>query len=318
MKGILMLIFTLFLMSLFGCFYKKEEKTTLASWLNEQEPGKYIVTDKLINLDPKNLYNKKSTAVLALASNPEVQIKIEYHKDRPDLGLHYSDVQETFVSAQSDMQIAHDIHANLIKQDSNKISVGVITPAIYFLVYGDPTIDVRKTTLKNVLSVLEARNDQERNRIWIEIMEDSVYGKEFKEVVPNGYWFRQDNSHEDHKLLSLEFDWQPGISFDSLMDHWQVNLVARRSADYLADAYQQALMWAEKNVRTPFYLEGEQAIHYEIDGVDLMAIRYSFPYFKEKIDPSDPMFETKVQGYVTGIYQVDEKKYKGIKSVVER
>ena len=142
MKGVSFLVFILFFMSLFGCADKKEKKITLESWLNEQEPGKYIVTDKLINLDPKNLYNKKSTAVLALASNPEVQIKIEYYKDRPDLGLNYSDVQETFESAQSDMQIARDIHANLIKQDSNKISVGVITPAIYFLVYGDPTIDL--------------------------------------------------------------------------------------------------------------------------------------------------------------------------------
>ena len=296
---------------------KKKKKLTLESWLENQSPGQYVIVDKLINLDPKNLYYKKSSAILGLKKDPDVQIKVEYFKDQADLGLIISTIKEEFRVAENDMIIAREIASTLSKEGVNKISVGVITPAIYFIPFGEPNPESRQTYLKSILSLLEKRNDPERKSIFIEFLEDSLNGKEFKDVVPNGYWYREDSFHERHKTVTLDFEWEPSINFDSLNRRWKVNVVSHKSSDYLEDAHQQAMTWAEKNIDKPFYLEGEQAIHYEIDGVDPMAIRYAFPYFKEKINPDDPEFETKVKGYVTGIYKVDEKKYTNVKTVIE-
>jgi hypothetical protein len=148
-------------------------------------------------------------------------------------------------------------------------------------------------------------------------MEDSVYQKVFKDIIPKGYWHRIDNYHQRYKTVSLEFQWTPGITEDELMSHWVVNTESDRFGVYREDAYQSALRWADKKIPPPFYLEPEHLIQFGLDENDSMAIHFYFPFYAAKPDDNDEDLESKRRGYVTGLYRVDKKNFSEIKGVKE-
>ena len=313
-----LLICPFIIMSLLGCFAKKEKKINLESWLDERAEGKYVIVEKLINPDPKNLYYKKASAVIALKSDSMVQIKVHYNTSQSDLGLDIDSIRNEFVQAEVDMKVAKKLADELRAKSVQKIAVGVIKPAIYFLPFDEPSPEVRGQYLENILEVLTSNNNEEYSRIWIEFIEDSLHGKEFGEIVPNGYWYRSDNIHDRQKIMSLNFEWSPGIKYEMIEDKWRFNTLSDRSIEYMSDAHQQAQIWAGQHLKEPFYLEGEHGVHFELDGIDFLAMRFAFPYFESKMDPSDPNLESKIKGYVTGIYRIDKKLYSDIKTFKEQ
>jgi hypothetical protein len=148
-------------------------------------------------------------------------------------------------------------------------------------------------------------------------MEDSIYHKEFKDIIPKGYWHRIDNYHQKHKTVSLDFTWTPDLKLNDLMTGWQVNTESDRTLIYIEDASQHALNWAEKNITPPFYLEPIQMVQYGIDDEDPMAIYIHFPYFSSKPEEEGEDYENKLKGYVTVKYQVDQKTFSDIKTEKE-
>ncbi len=300
------------ILSIFSCFGKKEKKVTLDSWLEEKSPGQYIVVDKLINLDPKNLFYKKSSAIIGLKSDSLIQVQVDYYKGQPDLGLSMDQIQTHFETAGSDMKIAREILAQLKTFDAEKISVGVITPAIYFIPYGEPTAEFRNKQLQNILTVLEQRNDEERKSIWIEIMEDSAYNQETHEVIPNGYWQKQDGLHERNKIMSLNFEWTPDIDKQALMSGWEINIGSDRAMKFIDIAYPQALDWANKHLSKPFHLDRTRRVEVSINDQNPLAIEYAFPLFKQQ--PTDSIdIDSELQGFVTGVYDSEKNTFTSIR-----
>lgn len=304
-------------MSLFGCFGKKEKKVNLESWLAEKFSGEYQHMGKILNLDPKNLYYRKSTSIIALSKDPEVQMVVEWYRDQPDLGLTETAIREGMKQSESDMRKARKIAAALKQKGIDSISVGVVSPAIYFLPYGEPTPLFRNQLLSQLLTIIKENDDNGLTSIWIEFMEDTVYKKEFQDVVPNGYWHRPDDYHNQHKIMWLDFEWSPDLTADKMKDGWEINISSNRSNTFREDAYQQALAWAEKNLSKPYYIEPVQMVEYHGDENDLQSIHIQFPYYAAEPTPETSDKEFEVLGYITGMYDTDLRKYSNIKKVKE-
>lgn len=73
------------LISLFGCFQKKEKKNDLPTWLETHFPGQLVVVNNVVNLDPMNLFIKEKNTILADKNDPEVRSELNGLKRRKDL-----------------------------------------------------------------------------------------------------------------------------------------------------------------------------------------------------------------------------------------
>jgi len=85
----------------------------------------------------------------------------------------------------------------------------------------------------------------------------------------------------------------------------------------MEDAYQEVVKWAEKNLTQPYYIEPGHFVQYNIDEHDPMAIHFYFPYFSSKPLEDGTDYEAKQKGFVTGVYQADQKTFSKIKTVKE-
>ena len=117
--------------------------------------------------------------------------------------------------------------------------------------------------------------------------------------------------------MGLDFEWSPGLKADILNAGWAISIKSERSLTYQDGAYQAASVWADKNLRAPFYLEKDQMITIGPDEDDRMGIEFQFPYFTTKPDTSVSGFEDSALGHVRVVYQTDQKtfgKFKKIKN----
>jgi hypothetical protein len=307
------MIFLIF--SLFGCFQKKKQPENLGDWLEINFPGQLVVVNNIVNLDLKNLYYKKKETIVADKNDPEVQIKVTWFKNENDLDLSKEEIQTAWEKSKNEVAAARALFSALHEKGLEKISVGVIDMAAYILIFEDPTPPVRKKYLEQILATLDARHDTTQTSIWIECMEDSAYGEEFKDIIPYGYWKRGGTLHEDQKIMSLDFEWAPGLKIDNLMTGWAINTMSERSSIYMNEAYTTASAWASKNLPSPFYLEPAQMVRIGPDEDDPLAIGYDFPYYASKPDTTDVESQLEPLGYISVSYQTDQKVFTKIKKV---
>lgn len=66
-----------------------------------------------------------------------------WYKDQPDLGIDAETFTSEMDDAQQDYTLAKGISTSLKEMGVEKISVGVIKPAIYFLPFGDPVPEMK-------------------------------------------------------------------------------------------------------------------------------------------------------------------------------
>jgi hypothetical protein len=70
---------------------------------------------------------------------------------------------------------------------------------------------------------------------------------------------------------------ETGLKLETLMTGWAVNSHSDKTFVWMAEAYQVASQWAEKNLTQPFYIEPDHFVQYEIDEHDPMAIHFISP-----------------------------------------
>jgi hypothetical protein len=309
------LIMAMLMISIFGCFQKKEMKNDLPTWLETNFPGQLVVVNNIVNLDPMNLFIKEKNTILADKHDPEVQIKVTWFKKEDGLGLHVEEVQTALDNARKDIKAARMIFEALKKNGLEKFSVGAIEMAAYILIYDEPSSELRKSNLIKILAALDALPDHVQTSIWIECMEPSAYQQEFRDIIPYGYWQRGDSYHDRNKIMSLDFEWSPGLKADILNTGWAISIKSDRSLTYQDEAYRVASTWATKHLPAPFYLEKDQMITIGPDEDDRLGIEFQFPYFPSKPDTTVSGFEESALGYVRVVYQTDQKTFGKFKKI---
>lgn len=304
----------LLMFSLFGCGNKEN---TLQGWLDKNFPNQYEVVETKMNILPSIYKEKKRDSVVALKSDPEVQFEVRWYKNAPELRMTKDEIVRETEQSQKEVTSTRQLFQEVQKNGTAKMSVAIIDSAAYFLVYEEPSIENRKKYLQQVLTTIESQLEHAQTSIFVEFMDDSVYHKEFKDIVPKGYWNRTDKHYEHHKTVAIDFEWKPGLKLETLMPGWAVNTESDRAFVYMADAYQTVVKWAEKNLTQPYYIEPSHFVQYEIDEHDPMAIHFDFPYFTSKPLEDGTDYASKQKGFITGVYQVDQKTFTKIKTVKE-
>ncbi len=299
---------------LFGCF---NNANTLQGWLDKNFPNQYEVVETRMDILPSIYKEKKRDSVVALKTDPEVQFEIRWYKNAPELRVTKDEIESATAQSKKEATQSRQLFQAVQKNGTARMSVAIIESAAYFLVYEEPTPENRKKYLQQVLATIEQQPDHAQTSIFVEFMDDSVYHQEFKDIVPKGYWNRTDKHNEHHNTVSIDFEWKPGLTVETLMPGWEVNTASDRCFVYMADAYQVASQWAEKNSTAPYYIEPSHFVQYDIDQHDPMAIHFNFPYFTSRPLEDGTDYASKQKGFITGVYQVDQKSFTKIKTVKE-
>jgi len=299
---------SLAMFSLFGCFKKKPAPNNIETWLEAQFPDQFEVLHSNLNFNVMDMYHGKKTALVAEKADPEVQFVLFWLKDSPDVGLTKEEVQTAFENAKNDVMQARDLFKLLKNKGLEKISVGIIEPAAYILVFAESAAAAREEILTKIKVALDERGEGSPTSIWIEIMEPSAYGQKFGDIIPNGHWKTEMGWQEQEKIMSLNFEYRKGLSVATLTHHWEANPMSKRGAADMEDAYRQAKIWAKKNLPKPFYLEPSQMVGFEVDEKDGLAVHYHFPYFDAKPGEEDSGL-AEPKGYVSGVYHTEKKTF---------
>lgn len=296
-----------------SCKSEMKKEKNLESWLETHFPGQLVVVENIIDLDPRNLFYKKKSSIVADKNDPEVQIKVTWFKNEEGLGLNKEEVQTSLENSKRDVQAARNICKALKENRLEQFSVGVIDMAVYILLYTEPAPETRKAALQKILATLNTLPSHEQTSIWIEYMEPSIYQEEFKDIVPFGYWQRPDSYHQRNKILSLDFEWSEGLEADILNTGWAFNTDSERTMKFKEEAFTLASTWAAKNLSAPYYLEPDQLIQVGPDEDDPLAVLFLFPYYTSKPDTTAIGDEPGPLGHVSVSYQTDRKTYSKIK-----
>lgn len=311
------LLMAICMMSIFGCFSKKKKPETLSGWLESNFPNEIILDHDLISLHPMALFDHKKASILADQKDPEVQIRVNWISSQDGLGLSKDDIRSAMDQSRKDVENARRLYARLRDNGMNFFSVSVIKKAGYILLFKEPDAAMRQTNLERITGTLKANPDIDLSDLWVECMEEKAFNEEFKEIVPFGYWQRGDSYHDLNKILSLTFKWTPDLRTETISSGWTINPESERSSAYMDTSFEIAKAWADTHVPKPFYLEPSQMVMVEPDDNDPMAIRFHFPYFASKPDTEEFGFEKNALGYVTGVYQTDQKTFSNIKKIDE-
>lgn len=295
------------LISLFGCFQKKEKKNDLTTWLETNFPGQLTVESNVVDLNPISLFDNKKSSIVADIQDPAVQIIVTWYK-QPGLGITIDEIKTSLEDSRRDVKAARALFSALRARGLGHISVSVIDMAAYILIYEEPTAEKRKDYLGKILATMDSMPDHTQTSIWTEFMEPAIFQADFKDIIPRGYWSRGGTYHDQHKIMSHDFEWTPGLEVDILNTGWLFNSMSDRTTAYRQEAYAAALTWAQKNLPGTFYLEADQMVGIETDSTDLMVVKFHFPYFSSKPDTEVPGFEESALGFVSVSYQTDLKK----------
>lgn len=311
-------ILLLVMFSFFGCFNKKSNPKNITEWLEVNFPGQLTVVDRNQNYDVVDwLFSGKKIALVADQSDPAVQFTITWHKpsgEDKSLGIDLQEVRTLLDSCRAEAAQARTLFTLLKNNGLQQFSVGVIQQAAYILVFAEPTPETRKTITTIIKNTLDARPTQPQTSIWIEILEPSAFHTEFEDIVPFAHWKRPGTWHRDKKIMSLDFEWKSGIPVSALLGGWQISTDSERSNGYLHEAYAQAKVWANKNLKKPNTIGPDSSFYIQPTDQDPLAIRFSFPFYNA---PVDGEAAAEPAGYVVGLYQTDEKKFINIKQAKE-
>lgn len=303
--------------SLFGCAKKEKQPQRLADWLDMEFPDQLIVLENVIDLNPALLFSGDKKSIVADKQDQEVQILVAWNKKTAGLGVEKEAIARQIASSREDVRKARAVYTSLHEVGLDRFSVGVVESAVYILVYEDLSPESRKALLDTIVAMSNQEEVRTMHSIWIEMMEPAVYQEEFKTIVPYGYWKRGDTYHERNIVMSLYIDhrlpWDSAIK----MKEWKINNNSQRAESYTQMAYATASDWVKENVASTYYTDDNHYVVYDVTDEHPMSVQYAFPYFSDKQDAENEDWESRVIAYVTGTYQVPEKKFTQIQSIQE-
>jgi hypothetical protein len=300
------------LFNLFGCFGKKPPKPSFEAWLEQNFPGQFEVLSTSSNFNLKDYYLGKRTSLLADKSDPDVQFALRWLKSPPDFGLTKAEVQAALDSCRANVAQARAL-LNLLKTNGfDKISVSASGPNAYLMAFAEPTSAQRLETLAQLKTALAGQPDWAERTFWVMLMEPTAYQTEFRDIIPGWHWERPDGWQRNKCIMENQInDLRQPIA--ALMRGWTVSTVSDHTEVFRAEAHRQALVWAEKKLPKPFYLEPAHLVQMERDERDPLAIHYHFPVHPTQPDSLEGTVENSIIGYVSGIYQTDDKTFTRIK-----
>lgn len=290
------------MLSIFSCFRKKTPPDNIEGWLKNEFPGQYeVLVSNLKMLDVVAQFKGEKRALVADKSDPDVQFFLNWEKGVEGLGLDKQAVALAHEKARTEVVAARSWLDRLHGKGLEKTSVGVVDASLTVQVFGEPDAALLERALDIVQAATGKGADPSPEVVFLEIMEPTVFGTEYKGIIPRGHWEAGTGWQRKNLLLSQRI----GPGAESV---WEINVESSRSAGYRDVAYRQAKAWADKNLPKPFFMDNTGSIQFDPKPAGVRprnkpAIQYGFPYFDKA--PADSDADPK--GYVTGIFYPDEQ-----------
>ncbi|MBL7795812.1 MAG: hypothetical protein JNJ90_04835 [Saprospiraceae bacterium] len=292
----------LFLMlSLFSCFRKKSPPKSIEPWLEQQFPGRFsVLNSNLKMLDVMAQFRGEKRALVADKADADVQFFLDWEKGVESLGLDTQTVADAHTRAKTDVAAAREWFGRLQQAGLEKFSAGVVDESLTVQVFREPTAPERQQALDRVQV---ATAGQAPGVVFVEMLEPAAFGTEYRNIIPRGHWETGTGWQRRNMILSLRIE--PGAETPAV---WKYNPESTRCGQYQNDAFEQARMWADKNLPKPFFMDSNQMAACDLKPQTPKgkgpAIGFSFPYFdKQPTGESD----NEPQGYVYGVYYPEEQ-----------
>lgn len=300
------------LFSLLGCFKKKpSEPKNIGDWLDVQWEGRFEVIATPTNFTDKEYYFNKRKSVIAETADPEVQFVLNWVKGEKEVGLTREIVEEAHAIGRKEVTLAREILRSLKEKGIDRISVGVGADVAYVFVFTEPTPERRDQLLQDMLDVFRVYRDTKSMGFELSIMEPSVFGNEFKEIIPEGHWLRLDSWQRSNEILRLSIPPDHPFLSEQLKTQWYFNTNSERLFSFIDSAYAEVLTWAKTKMPDGVKIEDTQMVEYGLDEHDGMVVHMSFPFFE-----TDQASEGQERsGVISGMYHVDKKTFTKMKMV---
>lgn len=292
------------MLSLFSCFRKKSPPSSIGPWLEQQFPGRYtVLNSNLKMLDVMAQFRGEKRALVADVSDADVQFFLDWEKGVESLGLDTQTIADAHARASTDVAAAREWFGRLQQAGLEKFSAGVVGESLTVQVFSEPTAPVLQQALDRVRAALGKHSGQAPDVVFVEILEPAACRTEFQEIIPRGHWEAGTGWQRRNMILSLRLE--PEAETPAV---WAYNPESTRCGQYRDDAFEQARMWAEKNLPKPFFMDTNQMAACDLKPKKPKgkgpAIGFSFPFFdKQPAGESD----NEPQGYVYGVYYPEEQ-----------
>lgn len=312
------IVYTFLAFLLSDCFQQKPAPDTIESWLEQTFPGQFQVENAYLEMPAYSIPTDSMwQALLTDKSNPEIQFRLFWKEGIPDFGLRPEQVQETHEYAEECVGKSHELYKLLNSYHLDSFSVCIIDyRMIYIQVFAAPAPANRERIYAAIKNAFIAKGEGPDTQITIEIMEPSAYRTKYQELIPSGHWLLYPDWQKENEIMSICFHWKNATTTLPYYGSWKANPVSKHSVQYRENARRLAQGWAAKHIPTPIFLDSGYSLEFEfskhlyearlqIQPLDTPAIRFAFPYYKQKPETVG----SKPKGYVTGIYYPDDGRF---------
>lgn len=305
--------------SIFGCGKKKAASNEANQWLEKNFPQQFEIIQNNYAVNTwTSLDRTKFILLLALKNDPEIQFSISWNKELSDGGNSMNTINESLNYAKTDIKNSRDLLALFKIQGVEKISVGVSQFKDAYiadvLFYANPSAKQRTEWIRLLQNSMKTWALSPKTHLWLCFMEEEYFGKDFNELIPSRYINEWHSGKKDNCIFWLEMDWNADLPVSKLASMMQANIHSQRSmTDYSKIATELASSWAKQNHKSTIYLR-EHGTTTQLNEKDPMAIDYCIPFFLNASSAAaEPTYDEKIDGYVCGTYQIDDRTFVKVK-----
>ncbi len=300
--------------SLFGCGKKATASKEAQIWLDKNFPGQFLVQSSKYaeNLWISSNYSDFKVSVMD-KTDPDIQFIFLWRIKTVDGATSAGMVKKTYESAKNDIYLSRALLAHLKKSEGPKTAVGITALEgeeylVNIMLFVNPEPVEREQILLNVQKKLLQWPLHKQAVVWIFFMEENYFGKDFQELIPPKYVQNKVDANQPECMYSYQDEAFITKSIDSIQRQLTINTGGHFAlGTCMPHAFEQAKVWSQTHQKPAVFLR-ENGATIEVNDHDNLALNFSFPYFlSAEAAAAEPKIEEKIEGYISGTYQVDQK-----------
>lgn len=310
------------MISLFGCVNKKQARKDAGVWLKKNFPQQLEVvqTRYAENLWISSNYDD-FRLVVQDKKDPAIAFTIIWNIKSANGGISVEAVQAAYTLAKTEVFEARDLLGLFVKNGFQQIGVGVSMPKrrsklVDILLLMDTIPEKRDQLLLATQKVLKSWPKNTDTDFWVYFMDAKYFEGEIAKVLSPGEVHVLSNSKRNAAVISFE-----GENFTQLtLAEIRTQLTLNLDGQYVLSHYNEQAMalaetWAANHQKPKVYLR-YNGLTSGLNEKDHLAIDFTFPYFlTAEAAAAEPKVDEKVDGYISGTYQIDQKTFTNVSAM---
>ncbi len=302
------------MISLFGCVNKKQARKDAGVWLEKNFPQQFEVTQTRY---AENLWISSNyddfRLVVQDKKDPAIAFTITWNIKSANGGISVEAVQAAYTLAKTEVFEARDLLGLFVKNGFQQIRVGVSMPKrrsklVDILLLMDTFPEKRDQLLLATQKVLKSWPKNPDTDFWVYFMDAKYFEGEPAKVLNGGEVHVWSGNKRNAAVISFEGENFTQLTLAEIRTQLTLNLDGQYVLKhYTEQALALAKTWADEHQKPKIYLRFD-GITSTLNDKDHLAIDFSFPYFlTAEAAAAEPKVDEKVEGYISGTFQIDQK-----------